>query len=487
MPLVRAGRHRGAGDRRGSDGLSAPALDRLLRPACTLALAVARVGGAAEPPIPAPEGLGRVLGFARLSAPAYATIRRVVDEDDTFRARVAEAADEAQVGRAGWLWLIRPDGWEDELTALATTDSSEGDELDERSPARLRRALAAAEERAERREGEARAARATAEALEARVDELARVQGETEARRAAAEERADVAGEGRRIAVRALKGVEAELADTRRDLKVARAALREAELQLAGWADAPSSPGADPAAPSPAPAPAQAVAAVAAAEPPAAPDASTAPSGIDLAEVRRAVDAASGAAEALARALGDAGRALQPEAAVVPPPVPVGPRTRSRRTRERAHRRRPATLPGGRLEDSVEGAGHLFRLPGVIVLVDGYNVARTAWSGLTPEEERARLVTALEGLHARTGAEVIAVFDGVEAAGAVSPAVSRTVKVRFSPDGVEADDVVRDLVTTLPVERPVVVVSSDREVADGARARGANVVSSRRFLAAIGR
>ena len=47
-----------------------------------------------------------MLGFSRLSAAAYTVIARVVDEDGIFRARVAEAADEADLGRASWLWLF---------------------------------------------------------------------------------------------------------------------------------------------------------------------------------------------------------------------------------------------------------------------------------------------------------------------------------------------------------------------------------------------
>ena len=48
-----------------------------------------------------------------------------------------------------------------------------------------------------------------------------------------------------------------------------------------------------------------------------------------------------------------------------------------------------------------------------------------------------------------------------------------------------ADDVVRDLVDELPLGRPVVVVSSDREVVHGARARGANVIGARQLLDAV--
>ncbi|MBU6215779.1 MAG: hypothetical protein KGR17_04165, partial [Acidobacteria bacterium] len=53
----------------------------------------------------------------------------------------------------------------------------------------------------------------------------------------------------------------------------------------------------------------------------------------------------------------------------------------------------------------------------------------------------------------------------------------------FSPVGVEADDVLIGVVPTLPVDRPVVVVSSDRRVRDGVRPFGANLLRSAELLA----
>ena len=77
-------------------------------------MAVAQKGEQADPRLPAPAALRPVLGFSRLSAAAYGIITRVIDEDGIFRARVAEAADETDVGRASWLWLHRPVGWLDD-------------------------------------------------------------------------------------------------------------------------------------------------------------------------------------------------------------------------------------------------------------------------------------------------------------------------------------------------------------------------------------
>jgi hypothetical protein len=59
--------------------------------------------------------------------------------------------------------------------------------------------------------------------------------------------------------------------------------------------------------------------------------------------------------------------------------------------------------------------------------------------------------------------------------------------VQFSPPGVIADDVIRDVVATLPCEQPVAVATNDREVVASVRAMGANTITSETLLAASGR
>jgi rRNA-processing protein FCF1 len=59
--------------------------------------------------------------------------------------------------------------------------------------------------------------------------------------------------------------------------------------------------------------------------------------------------------------------------------------------------------------------------------------------------------------------------------------------VEFSPPGVPADDVIVDLVATIPADRPVIVATNDNEVRAGARRGGANVISSQQLLAAARR
>ncbi|GGM12669.1 NYN domain-containing protein [Nakamurella endophytica] len=123
-------------------------------------------------------------------------------------------------------------------------------------------------------------------------------------------------------------------------------------------------------------------------------------------------------------------------------------------------------------------------LPGAHLLVDGYNVTKTGYPELSLAQQRDRLVRTLAASSARTGADVTVVFDG--AAVVVPQPPGRGIRVLFSPPGVLADDVVRDLVAAEPPGRVVVVVSSDGQVERGARARGARTAPSRALLALLG-
>jgi predicted RNA-binding protein with PIN domain len=120
----------------------------------------------------------------------------------------------------------------------------------------------------------------------------------------------------------------------------------------------------------------------------------------------------------------------------------------------------------------------LMALPQVHVIVDGYNVTKTGFPDLTLEAQRARLVTGLAALAAQVGAEVTCCFDGAALTGRVPSVSARGVRVLFSKPGEIADELIRRLVRAEPSGRPVVVVSSDREVADGVRRDGARPVSA---------
>ena len=81
-----------------------------------------------------------------------------------------------------------------------------------------------------------------------------------------------------------------------------------------------------------------------------------------------------------------------------------------------------------------------------LLLVDGYNISQAAWYQDPIARQRTRLVDALAELHARTGVEVEVVFDGADVDRIGDRPVRPAVRVRFSASGVEADDVLLELV-----------------------------------------
>ncbi len=120
----------------------------------------------------------------------------------------------------------------------------------------------------------------------------------------------------------------------------------------------------------------------------------------------------------------------------------------------------------------------LLALPQAHLVVDGYNVTKTGFPDLSLEKQRNRLLAGLSNLAARSGAEVTCCFDGAALEGRVPAASARGVRVLFSKAGETADELIRRLVRAEPEGRPVCVVSSDREVADGVRRSGARPLSS---------
>jgi len=125
-------------------------------------------------------------------------------------------------------------------------------------------------------------------------------------------------------------------------------------------------------------------------------------------------------------------------------------------------------------------------LPRAHLVVDGYNVTKRGFGEVSLEQQRSRLVSGLGGLAAQTGAEVTVVFDGAERVHGLPPA-PRGVRVLFSRKGETADELIRRLVRAEPAGRPVVVISSDREVADGVRRHGAYPLGAETLLRRLAR
>ncbi|OKI77620.1 NYN domain-containing protein [Micromonospora sp. CB01531] len=128
----------------------------------------------------------------------------------------------------------------------------------------------------------------------------------------------------------------------------------------------------------------------------------------------------------------------------------------------------------------------LLALPKAHLVVDGYNVTKRGFGEMSLEQQRKRLISGLGGIAAQTGDEVTVVFDGAERIHGLPPA-PRGVRVLFSRKGETADELIRRLVRAEPPGRPVVVVSSDREVADGVRRHGAYPLGADSLLRRLAR
>ena len=139
-------------------------------------------------------------------------------------------------------------------------------------------------------------------------------------------------------------------------------------------------------------------------------------------------------------------------------------------------RREPVQIPGAYAGLPDRAAEHLMRC-GATVIVDAYNVTIGRLGHLEIAEQRERLLSACEQLAARTGADIVVAIDGATIVGAHARA-RRHVRVLYSPEGVDADDTIREELSRVPVTRPVVVVTDDQAVRSDARALGANLINS---------
>ncbi|WP_250030396.1 NYN domain-containing protein [Paractinoplanes maris] len=146
---------------------------------------------------------------------------------------------------------------------------------------------------------------------------------------------------------------------------------------------------------------------------------------------------------------------------------------------ERSQARAQDTDDPGRLDQ-------LLALPRAHLIVDGYNVTKRGFAEMSLEQQRKRLITGLGGIAAQTGDEVTVVFDGAERVHGLPPA-PRGVRVLFSRKGDTADELIRQLVRAEPAGRPIVVISSDREVADGVRRHGAYPMGADSLLRRLSR
>ena len=405
----------------------------VLREALIAAVEVAREGQKEKPSIDPPARLKQLLTFKKFSERALGQVREVVEDDEEFRARVVEAVNEEKVGRLGWLWLARPDGWEQECAELSAAAEQQSEmAADAQShqvlEQKLRKAEAASE-KAERQRDKAVRDRdgARLEATQARAEAR---QSQEQSHRLATE-LAQTRGD-RDAIQKNLERIQRKESRTDDRLKKAQREIDRVNKELKD-------------------------------------------SRIQHEEEVSSLKKRLAAAEEEVAMAREAGFELPSELEPEPPP-PISSQ-------------RPIPLPPGILKETVEAAEHLLRTPKVVMLVDGYNVTFKNWHDMPVREQRVRLLQKLEELSARfSEAEIVVVFDGTETDYDYIPTTARSLGVtpRFSPPGTEADDVIIKWCRDYPLSQPLVVVSHDGRVREGARNLKANVVQPSKLLKLMG-
>ncbi len=100
--------------------------EELLKAACELSYIVAREGAESQPTLDPPSAMKSFLFVAQLPGRALTVAQQAIEDDPSFRRRVAERATEGDVGRAGFLWLHRPIGWAAEFEELSLNQARPG-------------------------------------------------------------------------------------------------------------------------------------------------------------------------------------------------------------------------------------------------------------------------------------------------------------------------------------------------------------------------
>lgn len=395
----------------------------LFDPVLELALTVAKRGKKAKPRVAPPTRIEPMLKFAKLPAKARDAVLEVLDSDDDFRARVAAAADEQSVGRFGMSYLERPDGWETFVNQMLEA-ADEPLIAPSGSSKKIAHQLDVAERARSRAEDEVAELRRQLDGVEGEVAELRQeVDALTAERDDLAASKAKL-GEQRQRAVGELKRTEEIMArhiSERKRLETLVETMTAAQLSTTAVGGA-----------------------------------------VTDAEVRVAIDALEASMAEMQGQLDSLRRAATPE-------------------RVATARRTPLPVPHGLFDDSIEYAEYLFGIPNMTVLVDGYNVTKLAHDDWDLQRQRSWLEQQLCGVLRECSASFDVVFDGADVVTDERSTEPR-VRIRFSPGGVEADDVIIDAVVAMDQHRPVTVISSDNRVRNGAKNGGANVLYSAQLL-----
>ena len=395
----------------------------LFDPMLNLALRVAKKGERAKPPRPAPAKVKSVMKFSKVPTKAKEDVFETLDTDEAFRARVAKAATEAKVGRTAMMFLERPDGWREFVDTMV--EAAEGPLVEPTSQtAHVEEPQEPTSTDVDQARRELADAQTVLSERDSTIETLETELNESRDEVARLQEANTDLVAQRQRAVSELKQTEQVMVRhvaERKRLEQLTETMTIAQLSTDQVGGA-----------------------------------------VTNSEVRSAVDAMTETIASLQGQVDALREAATPEAVAV-------------------QRRVPLAVPNGLFDDSVEYAEYLLTIPGMTVLIDGYNVTKERHREMEIDVQRDWLLNGLATLAARNRAHFQVVFDGDDV-DAPNPKTHDRVRHRFTPAGIEADDEIIDSVAAMDRTKPVTVVSSDRRVRAGAKKSGANLLHSHQLL-----
>lgn len=149
-------------------------------------------------------------------------------------------------------------------------------------------------------------------------------------------------------------------------------------------------------------------------------------------------------------------------------------------------RRARLAVPKGRLAEDPKTLTEWLSVPDVVLLIDGYNVAKAegGFGDLRLDTQRNRLQQEVGILARRHNVKVTVIFDGSETPPGTSRRARGPVEVEYSrPDEIADDHLIAKL-EGLP-KHPVVVATNDKELQHRAARLGATIATSNQLLGLI--
>jgi predicted RNA-binding protein with PIN domain len=119
------------------------------------------------------------------------------------------------------------------------------------------------------------------------------------------------------------------------------------------------------------------------------------------------------------------------------------------------------------------------------IIIDGYNLLKSVDIGTIRKEKleiaRENLLQLLNSFQQLSRHEIVVVFDSNSAEGSKNVTHFGKIKVVFSGQGMEADDIIKHWIRKKGDKSSLTIVSSDNEIKNTAKDHGVKVLGSKEF------